>query len=151
MVHRCDTMSNEWEDKMAPRLFTQALSVMFLLVVTSSLMPVALAQTPAVDPQSLVGEREGQWKATKTTGRRAATGGRYYITVHRVDGNKVYFKELAVTPKAREEREREGVLNGNVLTYGSEGNFRFTIAGPKMTGESRTFQGGSEIELTKTK
>jgi hypothetical protein len=125
-------------------------SAMFLLATLTYLVPAASSQAPA-DPQSLVGEWQGQWKRTKAMGRKAGTGGTYHLTIDRVEGNKVYFKELAVTEKARDERQLTGVLNGNTLTYGDQGNFQLTIEGSKMTGTSRTFQGGSEIELTKTK
>jgi hypothetical protein len=113
------------------------------------LVAVASAQTP-FDPQSLVGEWQGQWTTFRSLwlGRGFAESGHYYLTVQSVVGNKVHLRVLAVTKKPRDEREYEGELDGNVLTYGGRGN-QLTIDGATMKGWSRTLKDGADIELTK--
>ena len=124
-----------------------------LLAAVTFHMLVASAQTP-FDPRSLVGEWQGHWTTVQSLMlRRGFTDtGNYYLTIQRVDGKKVFLKELAITQKARHEREYEGELDGNVLTYGgAKANpfVRLTIDGTKMTGRSRTLKDGADIELTK--
>src|SRR5215470_3841740 len=87
---------------------------MFLgLLVVTILIPGAWAQAPSVDPQGLIGQWSGSWN-------NAATGkgnGKYYLTIERVEGDKVFGKG-EFSGRKDSAFVLNGTLSGNQLTYG---------------------------------
>jgi hypothetical protein len=109
-------------------------------------LPVAVAQD--VDPKNLVGEWWGRWSAS------AGPTGNYYLTILRVDGNKVYGK-VELTGARRPNFSFEGTLEGNVLRYSSPdklADVELVITGNTIAGHSVTQGfGRSEISARKKK
>jgi hypothetical protein len=70
----------------------------------------------AIDAQSLIGSWEGTWQWR--TGEQQA-GGQYYLTIDRVQGNKV-FGSVLVNGRGTREYKIVGTLEGTRLTYGGE-------------------------------
>lgn len=91
----------------------------------------------AFDPQSLVGEWEGEWN-TKGTVNRRYSNGRLYLTISSVvNGDKVVGK-YEITPASGPWFEGiTGTLNGSKLTIMSPyRQFYINIDGTTMTGEA---------------
>jgi hypothetical protein len=125
-------------------MIARGASLVLLLAVWTSLVPVASAQSP-VDPQSLVGDWQGTWKPQASTKRNRT--GSYHLSVERVEGARVSGKVLKVDDKLTEEKTFTGRLNGNVLTYGT---VELTVDGARMSGKSGAGRGGFDIELQKS-
>ncbi len=140
--------------------FLRALSVA-LIITGGSLSyasPIASAQ-PAVDPQSLIGEWEGQWKGVSGYGQ---FGGRLYLTIEKVDGDKVFGKTEFTGPSTSSGPLRsgsgsykwEGRVEGNVLKLVSEDkdvSGDYTISGSSMTVNSTRKSTGTRSEGTLNK
>jgi hypothetical protein len=106
------------------------------------------AQPAAFDPQTLIGEWSGEFRGN--TG-----GGKYYLTIEKVDGDKVHLRierpDLS-DPALPKDVRFVGTLSGNVLSYAPQRvpATQLTVDGNKMSGTSQ----GREtlrIELRKTK
>jgi hypothetical protein len=104
----------------------------------------------AVDPKTLVGNWEGQWRFN---GMYRQLSGRYSLSVRSVDdkGNVVGHIESEGTDDRPVKipalnTDIEGKLQGNRLTMGRD---EFTVAGDRMNGERRGTT--TRIELTKKK
>jgi hypothetical protein len=119
-----------------------ALGLGWLLVVVfvvAMLATTSWSQTPAVDPQSLVGQWSGSWVGAHV----AKTNGRYYLTIERVEGDKVIGKG-EYTGKTTTEFKVNGRLSGNVLTFAKT---ELTIHDNQMSGSNSAMK----ITLTKEK
>ena len=107
---------------------------------------VAVGQ--AIDPQTLVGEWAGQFRTL------AGSGGKYYLTIEKVEGDKVQLRierpDLEF-PLPRDVRAT-GRLEGNRLLYAPPRVPRteLTIDGNRMYGTSQG-RDTLTIELQKTK
>ncbi len=119
------------------------------MMATLALVLPAEPQSAAFDPQTLVGEWAGEFSGMK------AGKGRYYLTIEKVDGDRVHvrierpdLKEPAAPKNARSV----GTLNGNVLSYTAPlvPPTQLTIDGDRMSG-SMQGRDGLKIELRKTK
>ena len=113
-----------------------------------ALVSWASAQNAAVDPQTLVGQWVGNW-----ANRGAARGGRYYLTIEKVEGDKVYLRiERPDLKDSSQPKDVEGVgtLTGNHLSYAPPriAQTDLTIDGNKMSGTSQG-RATLEIELLK--
>jgi hypothetical protein len=62
-------------------------SIVAALFVTA-LAPMAWPQTPGVDPRALIGQWSGSWVG----GAEDKSNGKYYLTIERVEGEKVFGK-----------------------------------------------------------
>jgi hypothetical protein len=113
-----------------------------LLLVALVVMSTASAVWPQTspDPQSLVGRWSGSWIDTK----EERSSGRYYLTVERVDGEKVVGKREAIGWTPAEAKIGNGRLSGNRLTFGKT---ELTIDGEQMRGTAPNVR----ITLTKEK
>lgn len=69
-------------------LVTALRSSIVAAVVVAALAATAWPQAPDVDPQALIGLWSGSWTSTHV----ASENGRYYLTITRVDGQKVVGK-----------------------------------------------------------
>jgi hypothetical protein len=121
------------------RLGTALLSSIVAAFVVAALAPTTWPQTPDVDPRALI----GLWSGTWTSAHVASENGRYYLTITRVEGQKVVGK-VEVVARRTTEFPINGTLSGNQLTY-----LRtvLTISGNQMTGTGPD----SKIALTKDK
>src|SRR5262245_33925447 len=95
-----------------------------------ALVPAALAQNVAPEPQSLVGQWIGTW-IDKSEEKR---NGPYYITIERVDGNKVFGRGEVHSRPGKTEFKFVGTLEGNRLTYGRDNVIDLAIDGDRMEG-----------------
>ena len=115
------------------------------------LLHSAWAQAPAVDPQSLVGEWQGEWKWSRNP---AAVNGRYYLTIHKVNSDKVYGKVEFSGGPFRPPYDVEGKLEGNILKYSSldkQVSAELVITGNTMTGLSVRVGVAGSFDITATK
>jgi hypothetical protein len=121
------------------------LFVFVLVVAVSQAKPQAWAQQASVDPQNLVGEWSGSWKTAGAV--QHEQGGRYYLTIEKVEGDKVYGKGRVEGRRAR-DFNFTGALTGDHLTFGKDSVANLTISGKQMRGkvEGRV---NWEIELSK--
>jgi hypothetical protein len=93
-------------------------------------------QSAAVDPQTLVGEWAGEFSGMK------AGKGRYYLTIEKVDGDRVHLRierpDLK-DPAAPKKTRSVGTLNGNVLRYAASfvPPTQLTIDGDRMSGSTQ--------------
>ena len=70
------------------------------------------------------------------------TSGSYFLTVTKIDGNKV-FVHLVIIGRGSFEGDREGTLNGNALTIETKFNkLVLTIDGDKMQGSTVNLSSG---------
>jgi len=121
-----------------------------LLLLLASVLLVASFALPAwpqssPDPQSLVGEWWGSWRARAQKGR-----GDYALTIDRVEGEKVYGRGKATGPW-KADFEFTGRVDGKKLTFGREdAATELVIDGKRMFG---AFRGTitRDIELVKSK
>ncbi len=111
---------------------TALLSSMVAAFVVVTLAPTAWPQTPDVDPRALI----GQWSGTWTSAHVASENGRYYLTITRVEGQKVIGKAEFVG-KRTTEFPINGTLSGNRLTYLRT---ELTISGNQMAGTGPDFK-----------
>jgi hypothetical protein len=99
------------------------------------LVSPSFPQQPAIDPQSLIGQWEGDWLVQTVRGPR---GGRYYLTLQRVE-NDVLYGRVEFTGSLTPQYDVHGTVEGNVLTYVSadkQVTAKLTIAGDTMSGTS---------------
>ncbi len=114
-----------------------------VLLLASLASPVWPQSSP--DPQALVGEWWGSWKARAQKGR-----GDYALTVERVEGERVYGRAKATGPW-KADFEFTGRFEGKRLTFGREdAATELVIDGRRMFG---TFRGTitRDIELVRSK
>jgi hypothetical protein len=118
------------------------LSRVFLcLLIVVAVVPSAWSQTPSVDPQSLIGQWSGSWTGTHGGAGRGSGSGKYYLTIERVEGEKVYAKQ-ETSSKRGNVNSVTGRLSGNLLTFGKT---ELTIDGKNMQGTAPDMK----ISLTK--
>ena len=87
---------------------------------TSTESSVQIVAVPAIDPQTLIGEWWGDWEYNPVF------GGRYFLTIAKTEGNKLYGKVLLTgRTKQNSEEQFEGTLNGS----------RVSIRAPSRTAE----------------
>jgi len=103
--------------------------VLFYVLLLSTVVPSAWSQTPEIDPQALVGRWSGSWIGA----HQSKHSGKYYLTIERVEGQKVYGR-----------RQITGRLSGNQLTFSKT---ELTIDGDAMRGSGQDYK----ITLTKEK
>ncbi len=118
------------------------------VVILALLLIPVIVSGQAIDPQTLLGQWEGDWSSTGDRGR-------YYLTIEKVEGDKVH---LRIERSGMSDRTLPsdvrfvGTLAGNRLAYAPPRwpATQLTIEGNKMSGTS---QGRStiKIELQKTK
>jgi opacity protein-like surface antigen len=111
-----------------------------------ALVPAALAQNVAPEPQSLV----GQWIGTWTEKSEAKLNGPYYIAIEKVDGNKVFGRGEVHSRSGKTEFKFVGTLEGNRLTYGRDNVVDLTIDGNRMEGTA-TGRTNWRVKLNKQK
>jgi hypothetical protein len=115
-------------------------SIMLCLLIIVAVAPSAWSQAP-VDPQSLIGEWSGSW-----TGSHGGVGGggtgKYYLTIERVEGEKVFAKWETSSKRGGGANSVTGRLSGNQLKIGKT---EFTIDGNTMQGTAPD----RKISLTK--
>ncbi len=111
-------------DRIIPRL-----SLLFAVLIIAVSVP-AFPQAP-LDPQSLVGEWRGSWKASHGHAK-----GDYSLIIERIDGQQVYGRVKMPESKKAEFR-LVGRLEGNRLTFGEKGATELFIDGRRMSGASR--------------
>jgi hypothetical protein len=114
-------------------------SSIVVAVVVAALAPATWPQTPDVDPKALI----GLWSGTWTSAHVASENGRYYLTITRVEGQKVIGKAELVGRRTF-EFPINGTLSGNRLTYLRT---ELTISGNQMAGTGPDFK----INLIKDK
>jgi hypothetical protein len=101
--------------------------------VAAVVVPVTGVVAQNVDPQSLV----GQWTGTWTEKSQSKMNGRYYITIEKVDGKRVFGRaEVHGSGSGKNEFQFVGTLEGNRLTYGRDNVTDLTIDGNRMEGTS---------------
>ena len=107
---------------------------------------VPSAHSQSLDPQSLIGERNGKWaRAHRYYGRESSNF--YGLTIERVEGNRVYGSgEYA--GKSMQSFKFEGVLEGNHLRFGKNVVTDLEITNDQMQGSNTN---GSKLSLTKKK
>ena len=120
-------------------LGTALLSSIVAALVVAALAPTTWSQTPEVDPKALIGQWSGSWNGAHI----ASDKGQYYLTIERVEGEKVLGKGEFVGRRTTEFKVN-GTLSGNQLTYGRT---QLTISGNQMTGTGPNIK----IELNKEK
>ena len=97
------------------------------LLTLSILVPGAWSQTSTVEPQTLVGRWSGSW----TNANTGKGNGKYYLTIERVEGQKV-FGEGEVVAQKPPTFKVNGTLSGNQLTFGRT---ELTVEGTTMRGK----------------
>jgi hypothetical protein len=100
--------------------------------VAAVVVPVTGVVAQNVDPQSLV----GQWTGTWTEKSQAKMNGRYYITIEKVDGKRVFGRGEVHSGSWKNEFQFVGTLEGNRLTYRRDNLTDLTIDGNRMEGTS---------------
>ena len=118
------------------------------VVILALLLISVVVSGQAVDPQTLIGEWQGQWSSLSGNGK-------YYLTIEKVQGDKVYLRierpDMKDSSLPKDVRF-VGTLTGNLISYEPPRvpETLLTVEGKKMTGTS---QGRStlKIELQKTK
>jgi len=113
--------------------------VFVCLLTLGIFVPGAWSQTPAVDPQSLVGQWTGSWTNSNT----GKDNGKYYLRIERVEGQKVFGDGEFVGRKASQFKVN-GTLSGNQLTFGRT---ELTVDGREMHGKAPSI----DIKLMKEK
>jgi hypothetical protein len=98
-----------------------------------------------IDSQSLVGAWEGTWPPRVG---EAGVGGQYYLTIDRVDGNKVYGSGH-VTGRRTADFKFVGTLDGNRLTYGTATRTELELVTPTRMQGNATGNFNSAITLRK--
>ena len=117
------------------------------LVALATLAASAWSQAP-LDPRSLVGEWSGSWKNKNLP----HISGKYYLTIEKVEGDKVYGQVEMSGPQTVQLKQL-GTLDGNRLTFSRPNPTEFLIEGNQMKGSSQGAPRGNpwDITLTKTK
>ena len=100
--------------------------------ITAVLVPVTRIVAQNVDPQSLVGQWTGNW----TEKSESKINGPYYLTIERVEGNKVFGLGEVHSRSGKTEFRFVGTPQGNRLTYGRDNVTDLTIDGNRMEGTS---------------
>ena len=114
--------------------------------VASAFWPVPEAVAQNVDPQSLM----GQWNGTWTEKSASKLNGPYYLTIEKVDGNKVFGRGEVHSRPGKTEFKFVGTLEGNRLTYGRDNVVDLTIDGDRMEGTA-TGRTNWRVKLNKQK
>jgi len=119
--------------------FATVFVVFFFILVFTQIAVAEIAS--AFDSQSLVGEWWGEWSTLN-----GQFSDRIYITVKKIEGNKVFgVVEAAGADKYLRYEKFEGTLEGNVLSITlSKLWLRLTIEGKTMEGNA---WGGQESRL----
>ena len=107
----------------------------------------AWSQAP-LDRQSLVGEWSGSW----TNKSLPHINGKYYLTIEKVEGDKVY-GQVAISGQQTVQLRLLGTLDGNRLTFSRPNPTEFLVEGNQMKGSSQGAPRGNpwDIALMKTK
>jgi hypothetical protein len=113
--------------------------VLLCVLIVAAVAPSAWSQAPSVDPQRLIGQWSGSWVGA----HNARNNGKYYLTIERVEGDKVFGKRES-SGKATSEGKVNGRLAGNTLTFGKT---TLTVDGDSMQGTGED----TKITLTKEK
>jgi hypothetical protein len=113
--------------------------VCLCLLIVVAVAPRAWPQAPAVDPKGLIGQWSGSWVNSHV----ASTNGKYYLTIERVVGDKVFGKG-EFWARTTTEFKVVGTLSGNQLTFGRT---TLTVDGNQMQGTGPDFK----ISLIKDK
>jgi hypothetical protein len=113
--------------------------VLLCVLLVSTVAPSAWSQTPEIDPQALVGRWSGSWIGA----HQSKHSGKYYLTIERVEGQKVYGRR-EITGRYDTEGKITGRLWGNQLTFSKT---ELTIDGDAMRGSGQDYK----ITLTKEK
>jgi hypothetical protein len=101
-----------------------------------------------LDPQSLLGEWQGTWSMASSRG----TTGNYYITINKVEGDKVYGRSErpASGNSAQSNWNFVGTLAGSVVTVKTPDlAMELTITGKNMTGWSIVRGNRFDLNLAK--
>ncbi len=98
------------------------------LLVLGLSVPGAWSQTRTVEPQTLVGKWSGSW----TNANTGKGNGKYYLTIDRVEGQKVFGSGEVIGQK-NSEFKVNGTLSGNQLTFGRT---ELTVDGVTMRGKA---------------
>jgi len=114
--------------------------------VASAFGPVPGAVAQNVDPRSLT----GQWNGTWTEKSASKLNGPYYLTIEKVDGNKVFGRGEVHSRPGKTEFKFVGTLEGNRLTYGRDNVVDLTIDGDRMEGTA-TGRTNWRVKLNKQK
>lgn len=119
-------------------------------VVALSCLAVTPVTPQTLDPQSIIGEWQGNW----VDPRERNNTGSYFMTIKKVEGSKV-FTRLYIVGRRAFEGDREATLSGNTLTFETGANkAEFTIEGNQMRGVTRNLSTGlmvQEVSLSKKK
>ena len=98
------------------------------LLMLISFVPGAWSQTSTVEPQTLVGRWSGSW----TNANTGKSNGKYYLTIDRVEGQRV-FGEGEFSGQKTTTFKVNGTLSGNQLTFGRT---ELTVDGATMRGKA---------------
>ena len=101
-----------------------------------------------LDPQALIGEWQGTWAMAASRG----STGNYYITINKVEGDKVYGRsERPATGKSAESNWNfVGTLAGNILAVKTPDlAMELTVNGKSMTGWSLVRGNRFDLNLAK--
>jgi hypothetical protein len=101
-----------------------------------------------LEPQALLGEWQGTWSMASSRG----STGNYYITINKVEGNKVYGRsERPATSKSGESNWNfVGTLAENVVTVKTADlAMELTVNGKNMTGWSLIRGNRFDLSLAK--
>jgi hypothetical protein len=102
--------------------------VVACLLIFSIFVPGAWSQTSTVEPQTLVGRWSGSW----TNANTGKGNGKYYLTIERVEGQRVFGAGEFVGQKTSTFKVN-GTLSGNQLTFGRT---QLTVEGVTMRGKA---------------
>ena len=130
------------------RLWVRVLSVLVLATAALSTGGAVPAWSQlSVNPQSLVGEWHGDWQWSRGRGEN----GKYYLTIQKVEGDKVYGRVEFTGPTFRPPYDVEGRLSGNVLTFSSldkQVSAELKITDDMMTGSSVRFGVAGSFDIS---
>lgn len=121
-----------------------------LAAAVFSLARPALSQSPALDPQALVGEWWGDWNITYSSGN-------YFLTITRVEGPQVYGRVEVTGGRVggAAPYDIEGTFDGKTLRYSStdkQVTVELQVEGDRMSGRGeRAGRYAGAISVTKKK
>lgn len=84
--------------------------VCLCVLIVVAVAPSAWPQAPAVDPKSLIGQWSGSW----VNSHEAKMNGKYYLTIERIVGEKVFGK-VEFFGRTTSEFKVAGTLSGRTL------------------------------------
>ena len=120
--------------------------IFFACVVALVGLAVSAWSQEVLDPQSLVGEWGGSW--INKSNRRV--NGQYYLTVEKVEGNKVY-GQVTISGSDTTQFKIVGTLAGNRLTFGTQSPTELLIEGKQMKGTNQGAVRAAPLDITLTK